>query len=126
VDDEVEVLAFVADVLQDEGYTVLRASDPCGALQVSEMWSGLIHLLLTDVIMPVMTGPELAAKLRSLRPGIKVLFMSAFTSGAIEDHSIQITPGEPLLVKPFTVRSLSSKVRALLDYHSPFSRPERR
>jgi two-component SAPR family response regulator len=83
-------------------------------------------LLLTDVVMPFMTGVDLAAKLRSLRPGIKELFMSAFTSGAIEDHGIQIAPGEALLVKPFTVLNLSTKVRTLLDHRSPFSRPNRR
>ncbi|MGH7485315.1 MAG: response regulator [bacterium] len=126
MDDELEILALVADVLQAEGYRVLRASDPREALQLAQRQSNPIHLLLTDVVMPFMTGADLAAELRSLRPGIKVLFMSAFTSGAIEDHGIQIAPGEALLVKPFTVLGLSKKVRSLLDYHSPFSRPDRR
>ncbi len=126
VDDELEVLAFVADVLHAEGYTVLRASDPQEALRLAHHRSEPIHLLLADVVMPFMTGPDLAAKLRSLRPGIKVLLMSAFTSGAIEDHGIHIAPGEALLIKPFTVLHLSTKVRALLDHRSPFSRPDRR
>jgi DNA-binding response OmpR family regulator len=125
VDDELEILALVADVLEAEGYTVLRASDPREALHLAETLSEPIHLLLTDVVMPFMTGADLAAKLRSLRPGIKVLFMSAFTSGAIEDHGIQIAPGEALLVKPFTVIALSKKVRSMLDYRSPFARPDR-
>jgi DNA-binding response OmpR family regulator len=126
VDDEVEILALVADVLQAEGYAVLTASDPREALQLAQTLSESIHLLLTDVVMPFMTGADLAAQLRNLRPGIKVLFMSAFTSGAIEDQGIQIAPGEALLVKPFTVLALSGKVRSLLDYRSPFSRPDRR
>jgi len=124
VDDELEILALVADVLHAEGYMVLRASDPREALQLAQTLSEPIHLLLTDVVMPFMTGVDLAAKLRSLRPGIKVLFMSAFPLGAIEDHGIQIAPGEALLVKPFTVFALSQKVRSLLDYRSPFSRPD--
>jgi two-component system, cell cycle sensor histidine kinase and response regulator CckA len=125
VDDELEVLALVADVLQAEEYTVLRASDPREALRLAQTLSEPIHLLLTDVVMPFITGVDLAAKLRSLRSGIKVLFMSAFTSGAIEDQGIHIAPGEPLLIKPFMVLSLSKKIRSLLDYHSPFSRPDR-
>ena len=77
-------------------------------------------------VFAVMSGPDLAAKLRSLRPGIKVLLMSAFTSGAIHDHGIQIAPGEAILVKPFTVVALSTKLRILLKHQSPFVRPNRR
>jgi two-component system cell cycle sensor histidine kinase/response regulator CckA len=78
--------------------------------------------------MPFMTGRELAVQLRSMRPGIKILFMSAFTSDSdvIENYGIQIVPGEPFLVKPFTAFDLSSKVRTLLDHHSPFGRPKSR
>ncbi len=126
VDDDVEVLAFVADVLDTEGYAVLRASDPREALRMAQNRSEPINLLLTDVVMPFMAGTDLAVHLRSLRPGIKVLLMSAFTSGTIEDHGIQIAPGEALLVKPFTVIYLSTKVRTLLAHRSPFSRPTRR
>lgn len=126
VDDDLEVLALAADVLDAEGYTVLRASDPREALRLVQNRSDPIHLLLTDVVMPFMSGPDLVAKLRSLCPGIKVLLMSAFTSGAIEDHGIHIAPGEALLVKPFTVLGLSTKVRTLLAHRSPFSRPHRR
>jgi two-component system cell cycle sensor histidine kinase/response regulator CckA len=126
VDDELEVLAFVGDVLDAEGYTVLRASDPREALRLAQDRANPIHLLLTDVVMPFMSGPDLAAKLRSLRPGIKVLLMSAFTSGAIHDHGIQIAPGEAILVKPFTVVALSTKVWTLLKHQSPFVRPNPR
>lgn len=84
------MLALAADVVDAEGYMVLRASDP-----------------------------REAAKLRSLCPGIKVLLMSAFTSGAIEVHGIHIAPGEALLVKPFTVLGSSTKVRTLLAHRSP-------
>ena len=126
VDDELEVLALVADVLQAKGYTVLSASDPREALRLARTRSEPIHLLLTDVVMPFMNGRELAEEVRSICPGIKLLFMSAYTTDVIEDYGIRITPGEPFVVKPFTVVALASKVRAVLDYHSPFSRPNRR
>jgi DNA-binding response OmpR family regulator len=126
VDDDEEVLSVAVDFLEMAGYKVLSTPDPRHALQLARTQTGPLHLLLTDVVMPFMTGPDLAVKVRSLRPGIKVLFMSAFTSGAMEDHGIQIAPGEPLLVKPFTLPGLSNKVQALLNYQSPFSRPDRR
>ncbi len=126
VDDDQEVLSVAVELVEMAGYRVLSTPDPRHALQLARTHAEPLHLLLTDIVMPFMSGPDLAAKIRSLRPGIKVLFMSAFTSGAIEDYGIQIAAGEPLLVKPFTVRALTSKVQALLNYHSPFSRPDRR
>ncbi len=125
VDDEPEVLALVADILQAKGYTVLGTSDPREALRSARTRSEPIHLLLTDVVMPLMNGRELAERLRTIRPGVKVLFMSAYTTDAVEDYGIRIAPGEPFLVKPFTTVDVASKVRAVLDYHSPFSRPNR-
>ena len=126
VDDDKEVLSLAADVLEMAGYKVLSTTDPRHGLHLARMHPEPLHLLLTDVVMPFLSGPDLAAKVRSLRPGIKVLFMSAFTSGAMEDNGIRIAPGESLLVKPFTVPGLSNKVQALLNYQSPFSRPDRR
>ena len=126
VDDELEVLALVADILHAKGYTVLRASDPREALRLARTQSEPIHLLVTDVVMPFMNGRELAEELRTIRPGVKVLFMSAFTTHEVEDYGIRVAPGEPFLVKPFTAVGLASKVRGVLDYHSPFSRPNRR
>jgi two-component system, cell cycle sensor histidine kinase and response regulator CckA len=122
VDDELEVLALVADILQGEGYLVLRASDPREALRLSNIQSDPIHLLVTDVAMPFMTGRDLAEKLRTMRPSIQVLFMSGFTLEVIEDHGINIAPGDPFFVKPFTRLELSSAVRTLLDHDSSFSR----
>jgi len=126
VDDELEVLALVTDILQAKGYTVLSASDPREALRLARTRSEPIHLLVTDVVMPFMNGRELAEELRTIRPGVKVLFMSAYTTDVVEDYGIRLTPGEPFVVKPFTAVDLASKVRAVLDYHSPFSRPNRR
>jgi DNA-binding response OmpR family regulator len=115
VDDDVEVLAFVADVLDTEGYTVLRANDPREAFRLAQTRSDPIHLLLTDVVMPFMAGPDLAAHLRGRWP--KVLLMSAFTSGVIEDHGIQVAPGEALLIKPFTIRQLLARLLQLAAKH---------
>ncbi len=126
VDDELEVLALVADILHAKGYTVLRASDPREAFRLARTQSDPIHLLVTDVVMPFMNGRELAEELRTIRPGVKVLFMSAYTTDVVEDYGIRVAPGEPFLIKPFTAVDLANKVRAVLDYHSPFSRPNRR
>lgn len=124
VDDEPEIVAFVADVLEAKGYTVIRTEDPREALRRARTGSEPIHLLLTDIVMPPMNGRELAEQMRAPRPGIKVLFMSAFSSEIVEDYGIRLAPGEPFLVKPFTVSDLVSKVRAVLDHRSPFSRSQ--
>jgi DNA-binding response OmpR family regulator len=126
VDDEREVLALVADILRANGYEVLSASDPREALRLARTRSEPIHLLLTDVVMPFMNGVELAEELRTILPGVKVLFMSAYTTDVVEDYGIQISPGESFVVKPFRVVDLASKVRTVLDYQSPFSKPNRR
>ncbi len=126
VDDDLEVLALVVDILQAKGYTVLRANDPREALRLARTRSEPMHLLLTDVVMPFMNGRELAEEVRTIRSGVKLLFMSAYTTDVVEDYGIRITPGEPFVVKPFTAVDLASKVRSVLDYHSPFSKPNRR
>ncbi len=92
VDDELEVLALVADILHAKGYTVLRASDPREALRLARTQSDPIHLLVTDVVMPFMNGRELAEELRTIRPGVKVLFMSAYTTDVVEDYGIRVAP----------------------------------
>jgi two-component SAPR family response regulator len=80
-------------------------------------------LLLTDVVMPFISGPDLAEHIRRQIPDIKILFMSAFTTAAVADSGVILTPGIPLLVKPFSMNKLAERVQATLDYRSPFSRP---
>jgi two-component system, cell cycle sensor histidine kinase and response regulator CckA len=123
VDDEPTVRAVARDMLKAMGYTTLDTGDPMEALRIAREEPGTIHLLLTDVVMPVMNGRELADKIHPIRPHMKILFMSAFTSDTIEGYGITMGPGEPFLVKPLTMEGLASKVRAVLDYRSPFSRP---
>ena len=122
VDDEPKIRAVVRDMLKVKGYTTLDTGDPTLALRIARTVSQPIHLLLTDVVMPVMNGCELADQIRPIRPGIKVLYMSAYSAGTVEDYGIRLAPGEPFVTKPFTIESLVSAVRAVLDYRSPFGK----
>ncbi len=115
VEDDEELRRLSAEVLTASGYAVLEASDPLEALTLCERRSEPIDLLLTDMLMPAMRGPELAAQLWESRPALKVLIMSGYTeSGA--------TDGQPrwrFLQKPFTPQSLSEAVREALAPPAP-------
>lgn len=115
VDDEPEVLSLVADSLELEGYTVLRALDPGEALQMARMSVEPIHLLLADIVMPPMNGVKLADELRAIRPGVKVLLMSAYSTEQVEDVRGGQVPEARVLAKPFALTELHGKVRAVLD-----------
>jgi hypothetical protein len=115
VDDEPEVLSLVADSLELKGYTVLRALDPGEALQMARMSAEPIHLLLADIMMPPMNGVKLADELRAIRPSVKVLLMSAYSTEQVEDLRAGQIPGAPVLAKPFALTELHGKVRAVLD-----------
>ena len=123
VDDEPEVLSMASDMLRAFGYRVLSTGDPREALRLARSSTDPIHLLLSDVVMPLMNGGELARQLRAIRPDVRVLFMSAYSTEFVEDYGVRLGPGEPFLVKPFGLAELKSKVRAVLDYRSPFLRP---
>ena len=115
VDDEPQVLAVARDMLQLTGYTTLETDDPTEALRIARIESQPIHLLLTDVVMPRMNGRQLAERIRTLRPGLKVLYMSAYTTATVEGYGIRLAPGEPFVLKPFRMEDLASKVRSALD-----------
>lgn len=121
VDDEPTVLETVRDGLMAHGYQVLTAGSGEEALQVAQAHQGVIALALVDVVMPVMSGPEVAQRLHQARPDLKIMFMSGFSTEVVVVHGI--TAGDPLLVKPFSLESLARKVHELVDYRSPFSRP---
>jgi len=123
VDDEPEVRAVARDLLKSKGYTTLDTGDPTLALRIARTESQPIHLLLTDVVMPLMNGRELAEQIRKIRPAIKVLYMSAYSTETVEDYGIRLAPGEPFVVKPFTLEKLAATVRSVLDYRSPFGKP---
>ena len=121
VDDEPVVLDTVRDGLIAHGYEVLRAASGEEALQVAQAHQGSIALALVDVIMPGMSGPEVAQRLHAARPDLKILFMSGFSTEVVVVHGLDA--GDPLLVKPFSLDTLGRKVHQILDYRSPFSRP---
>jgi two-component system cell cycle sensor histidine kinase/response regulator CckA len=111
-DDEVRTLA--RETLELSGYTVLEAANPADALRVAVQHSGVIHLLLTDVVMPGMNGRALADRLLALRPDLKVLFVSGYPASASGHHGV-LDPGTAFLQKPFTPGSLARKVGEVLD-----------
>ena len=114
VEDETQVRELVAQVLRASGYTVLSAAGPAAALTLSDRYPGPIHLLLTDVVMPEMSGRELCRRLKSLRSRTRVLYMSGYTDEALGRHGV-LEPGTFLLQKPFRVAALGQKVREVLD-----------
>jgi CheY-like chemotaxis protein len=122
VDDEPEVRAVARDMLQAKGYTTLDTGDPTLALRIVRTEAQPIHLLLTDVVMPLMNGRELVDQIHMIRPAMKVLYMSAYSTETVVDYGIRIAPGEPFVLKPFTIEGLVSAVRTVLDYRSPFGK----
>ena len=121
-DDAPDILALARDILEADGYAVLTAADGEEALRVAERHQGPILGLLADVVMPKVTGPELADRLTRARPGTKVVFMSGYTSEITGQYGL-VPSGAPFLGKPFTPEQLLRKLREALDYRSPFARP---
>jgi PAS domain S-box-containing protein len=115
VEDEELVRKLVCETLTTQGYRVIEASSPADALKLAADCQETLHLLLTDVIMPTMNGPQLHQKLTAIYPGLKVLFMSGYTNNVIVHHGI-LDEGVNFLQKPFTIQSLSQKVRKVLNY----------
>jgi PAS domain S-box-containing protein len=114
VEDEPAVRGLVHETLRLHGYTVLEARHGIEALMTGAKHQGPIHLLLTDVVMPQMSGPEVAEKIQVVRPGIKVLFMSGYPDHPIFEQG-GITRDASFLPKPFTPNVLAKKVRDVLD-----------
>lgn len=112
VDDELSLRDLAASVLRRQGYWVLEASSGFEALGIAAREPGPIHLLLTDVVMPGMTGAGLARRWLTTRPGTSVLFMSGFTD---DPESLGLGPESDFIAKPFTPSALLGRVRALLD-----------
>src|SRR6185369_12664137 len=98
----------------NEGYTILEAAHGHEALAIARQQRGLIDLLLTDVVMPQMSGRELAQELSQARRQMKVLFMSGYTDDAVVRHGLLMARVE-FLAKPFSPLKLAAKVREVLD-----------
>jgi nitrogen-specific signal transduction histidine kinase/CheY-like chemotaxis protein len=114
VEDEDAVRGLLREVLEESGYTVLLAASGAEALRVSRAHAGTVDLLLTDVVMPGMSGREVATLLAAERPGLRVLFASGYTAEAIARHGV-LEPGTDLIHKPFTPDALLRRVRERLD-----------
>lgn len=114
VEDEPAIRKLIALTLKKNGYKVLQATRGAEAVSLSGQFKEPIHMLLTDVVMPQMNGPELAAQLSPLRPDMRVLYMSGFTDHAVLDHRL-LSQKAIFLQKPFTPETLARKVRDVLD-----------
>lgn len=113
VEDEDAVRKVAARMLEAAGYQVITASNGDEALRTCEQHPGEIHLLLTDVVMPGMSGRHLANQVREMRPGVRVLFMSGYSPSAITHHGV-LDPGTLFLHKPFRGKELRQKVQRAL------------
>ncbi|MBI5534020.1 MAG: PAS domain S-box protein [Deltaproteobacteria bacterium] len=113
VEDEPSVRELASETLRASGYTVLEASDGDEALRIASGQAGSIDLLVTDVVMPHMSGRELAQRLLQQRAGVRVLFISGYASESGGPGSLPA--GAELLLKPFTPQELSSRARSVLD-----------
>jgi PAS domain S-box-containing protein len=114
VEDDKEVRNLAVRILKRQGYTVLDGSYGDEAINVCRNHQGPIHLLVTDVVMPGMNGHELAKRLESFHPEMKVLYMSGYTDDAIVMHGV-LVQGVNYIQKPFTVDALAKKVREVLE-----------
>jgi len=114
VEDEANLRYLARQFLEKQGYRVIEAADGAVAMQIAVAHEGVIHLLLTDVIMPGMNGRELAQRICEIRPNVKVLYMSGYTENVIGRNGT-LDAGVRLLQKPFTLRDLNGKVREVLD-----------
>jgi CheY-like chemotaxis protein len=115
VDDEPDIRTVVRGMLTAKGYTVLETGDPQQAIRMATQQA--VHLLITDVVMPLMKGTELARRVQEASPWTKVLLMSAYKVAEIT------TSGLPFIPKPFTPEALVDRVRQILAPPTPFARP---
>ena len=115
VDDEPDIRAVVRGMLTAKGYTVIETGDPQQAIRMATQQA--VHLLVTDVVMPLMKGTELAKRVQEVSPWTKVLLMSAYKVAEVT------TSGFPFIGKPFAPDALIEKVRQILGAPSPFARP---
>ena len=113
VEDEESVRRLARRVLENAGYRVLEATQGDEALAIAEQWLDAVDLVVTDIVMPDMSGQELSLRLRERQPALRILYVSGYTDDAILQHGT-LLPDTAFLHKPFTPTLLISKVRELL------------
>ena len=101
------------EYLESVGYVVLEAASGADALQKGKEFDGTIHLLLTDVVMPEMSGPELARQMAALRPEVKVIFTSGYSDDAIARQGV-LNPAVAFIQKPYRPKALARKIQEVL------------
>jgi PAS domain S-box-containing protein len=124
VEDETEVRKLVREILEMNGYKVLEVHRGEEALSVGQQYQGPIHLMVTDVVMPGISGRQLAERLAPLRPDMRVLYMSGYTENAIVHHGV-LDEKTAFIQKPFTPGTLALKVREVLDEEKPEARNQK-
>jgi PAS domain S-box-containing protein len=117
VEDEESVRDLVRDYLRNSGYRVLEAADGIQALAVAAAHTGPIHILVTDVVMPRLSGRELVTRITAARPELKILYISGYTDDSIFRHGV-LEGGVAFLQKPFNLKDLAQKIRQVLDGES--------
>ena len=115
VEDEPQIRELIKILLSGYGYSVICVDDPLRAVTVSKQHDGPIHLLLTDVVLPGISGRQVAEQIAAHRPETKILFTSGYTTNAIVHHGV-LDAGLHFLQKPFTMKTLATKVREVLDW----------
>lgn len=114
VEDNESLLKMAKTMLEELGYTVLTAGSPVEAMRVAEEYGGNIDLVVTDVVMPEMSGRDLQNKFKELRPDTRYLFMSGYTANVIAHHGV-LDDGVNFLQKPFSMNEIASKVREAIE-----------
>jgi signal transduction histidine kinase/DNA-binding NtrC family response regulator len=122
VEDEESLRLLAKRILTAAGYTVLTAANGGEGLLLAEQHKAELHLLLTDVVMPRMSGKAFVERLATVRPGLKVLFMSGYTDDTLTHHGV-LNPGLQFIGKPFSSVELLKKIREVLDGPSPGEAP---
>src|SRR5262249_12734125 len=118
VEDQDEVRRLIVETLRRRGYRVLSAANEREALSLAHDGDQTIDVLLTDVVLPGLSGRELARRIVAERPTLRVLYMSGYTDDAIVRHGV-LDPGLAFLQKPFTADALLARIRDVLEAHTP-------
>jgi nitrogen-specific signal transduction histidine kinase/ActR/RegA family two-component response regulator len=121
-EDDEFVRSFIEETLSERGFKVLSTSRPLEALDLVAAYAGSIDVLVTDVSMPQMSGPEMVERLEAARPGLKVLFVSGYPAEAVRGRGLHV--GSAFLQKPFDTGSLFQSIRSLLDSELQATTPE--